>query len=208
MGGHFNLGLASLGGKYAAKKRKKFGPLSMPRRVGKPKRLSKSSFLNRWGNRGPELEGGKAWSRTCSKLMANWGNGPSPGCLTPTCCPLPPSGTKGRGVRQKGGDKFPLTRLQDPESPWPRMASPEQAWDFPGALLFLLQEAVVAAEVEGEGLRQAPSPLPQHLPHLSQFCDKSVARIVGSDGPVVTGFLEPVVPQGKRFLQPCLLLPF
>lgn len=68
------------------------------------------------------------------------GNGPSPGRLTPTCCPLPPSGTKGRGVRQKGDDKFPLTRLQDPESPWPRMASPEQGWDFPGALLFLLQE--------------------------------------------------------------------
>lgn len=55
------------------KKKKKFGPPSMPCRIAKPKRLSKSNFLNRWGNRGPGPEGVKAWSRTRSMLMANWG---------------------------------------------------------------------------------------------------------------------------------------
>lgn len=36
----------------------------------------------------------------------------------------------------------------------------------------------MAAEVEGEGLRQAPSPLPHHLPHLSHFDDGSVVQTV------------------------------
>lgn len=120
MEGHFNLGLASLGGKYAAKKKKeKVWSTVHATQNCKTYEIIKAKFLEQMGKQRPRAGGSKSVVKDTKHVDGQLGNGPSLGLLIPTCCPWPPSGTKGPGVRQKGDNKFPLTQLQDLESPWP-----------------------------------------------------------------------------------------